>query len=141
MFGVGTHPFSLSNVECVGNEVEFSSCFSWPHIDCYWVNNYAGVRCLNGRKFIMNFIFNKCHFSIKFYYFIIEPLPDCDNGDIQLAGSSSPNEGRVEVCQNGKWATVCDDGWDTNDATVVCRQLGLPTQCKIKEMVHLASKE
>ena len=37
---------------------------------------------------------------------------------------NSLDAGRVEVCIDNVYGSVCNDRWDERDATVVCRQLG-----------------
>ena len=56
-------------------------------------------------------------------------IAPCRTGELQLFGGNVPNEGRVEVCiRTNFWSAVCDENWDSIDATVVCRQLGFSTQ-------------
>ena len=51
----------------------------------------------------------------------------CTASNIRLVGgakSSSFHSGRVELFINGEWGTICDNSWSSNEARVVCRQLG-----------------
>ena len=51
-----------------------------------------------------------------------------NHGEVRLVGGTSPNKGRVEVfaCTSisCSWGPVCGNGWDDEDAQVICRQLG-----------------
>ena len=54
----------------------------------------------------------------------------CEDGRVRLMNFTEPvhvlggiGEGRVEVCIDNVYATVCDDHWDILDARVVCHQL------------------
>ena len=48
---------------------------------------------------------------------------ECENGDVRLRGGSD-FEGRVEFCVDEEWGQVCEMGFTTVDAGVVCHQLG-----------------
>ncbi|XP_062579143.1 deleted in malignant brain tumors 1 protein-like, partial [Saccostrea cucullata] len=49
---------------------------------------------------------------------------------VRIVNGSYEYEGRVDVLVNSEWHTVCNSGWDKNEAGVVCRNLkysrGLP---------------
>lgn len=48
----------------------------------------------------------------------------CINGALRLVGGLNQYEGRLEICINNVWGTICDNMWDSTDASVACKQLG-----------------
>ena len=77
------------------------------------------------------FLFLFLAMYIKFYFLFFHMLAtfndhaNCTDGEMRLFGGSSPLEGRVEICANRAWGTVCGQfTWRFSEANVVCRQLG-----------------
>lgn len=53
----------------------------------------------------------------------------CSTGDLRLVSGYDMSSGRVETCLGGMWGTVCNIGWDDEDASCICQSLGFRTGC------------
>ena len=72
--------------------------------------------------------------TLKFgiYFFTIAnnvaTKSNCTEGDVRLVGGSTHYEGRVEVCVNRAWGSVCAySQWSSQDAKIVCNNIGALT--------------
>ena len=66
----------------------------------------------------------------EFTYLLVEI---CQDGDMRLVNGSGQFNGRLELCLNGAWGTVCNRQFNGPDAVVVCRSLGYS---RFRKMLH-----
>ena len=130
-FGAGTGPIYLDDVACSLTDNQLLECSSRPLLthDCDHRDD-AGVGCEG--KFIFyvesaNYILIIAYTSTTCEQCTTNAAP-CRTDQVRLVGGNIANEGRVEICINNVWGTVCDNSWSSTDATVVCRQLGYSAQ-------------
>ena len=117
-FGAGTGSIFLDNVACTGEEDMLTSCaYDSNTNDCFHSDD-AGVTCIAERMLII-----KSYSNLSFIWYPFLTVV-CANGDLRLAGSTTAGQGRVEICINETWGTICDDSWGVPDASVACQALG-----------------
>jgi hypothetical protein len=49
---------------------------------------------------------------------------DCSDGELRLAGTVTATTGRLEICHNRAWGTICNYAWGTTETQLACRLLG-----------------
>ena len=80
----------------------------------------AGVICHGRYLTIPSIHVVNCHQN----YWSVPEEKRCETGEVRLVNGSKLT-GRLEICLNGVWGTVCKrQNWSRLHATVVCRQLG-----------------
>uniref|UniRef100_A0A803TQV0 Soluble scavenger receptor cysteine-rich domain-containing protein SSC5D n=1 Tax=Anolis carolinensis TaxID=28377 RepID=A0A803TQV0_ANOCA len=105
-FGNGNVSIGLDDVRCGGTESTLSECPAspWGEHDCSREET-AGVVC-SGQPWGSD---------------------PTHQTEIRLAGGLNNCYGRVELLHHGEWGTICGDGWGTEEATVVCQEMGCGT--------------
>lgn len=53
------------------------------------------------------------------------PYSSCDDGAVRLLNGTTSLEGRLEICINNAWGTVCQNAFSSDEASIVCSKLGL----------------
>ena len=68
-------------------------------------------------------------------------VTECSTGAVRLVNGADKYEGQAQVCVNGVWGTICDNGWDKSDSNAFCGELGFSSYgmsfcCKVILQTH-----
>lgn len=64
---------------------------------------------------------------------------NCTLGEVRLVGGGNNTLGRVEVCINNAWGSVCNSRFGTNEAKVICHQLGFSNTGNALAQLYIGS--
>lgn len=87
------------------------------------VHAKIGFLYLHKKRLLLPTCINNCLLNLCTSDFST-PIANCSMGELRLVGSEDGDEGRLEVCVNGAWGTVCSNGFDTHETSVACHTLG-----------------
>ena len=63
-------------------------------------------------------------FTLSLSLSLLSSEAGCTPGELRLVNGSTPAEGRIEMCLDDVWGTLCGIIWIEIDSIVACRQLG-----------------
>ena len=52
----------------------------------------------------------------------------CSHGNVRLVEGPVSSEGRLEICLQRRWGSVCYFSWDTRESSIACEQLGFQSE-------------
>uniref|UniRef100_A0A8D0E8K2 Lysyl oxidase homolog n=1 Tax=Salvator merianae TaxID=96440 RepID=A0A8D0E8K2_SALMN len=112
------HSYWPYSIDCKGSEAHLSGCKLGNRISTAAGN----ATCENGMPAVVSCIPGSAFAPTSSKGFRKAYRPE--QVMVRLKSGANIGEGRVELLMNGEWGSICDDHWDINAASVVCRELG-----------------